>query len=502
MEKAKVIKKKETGIKAFLFEKKGWAVVGIAIVLLLLIFTAVPLSDIPGLGRLAAALGISDNSMRSLRLSDLAAYGVGVKNNRIAAAQFAEYDQFASAGGISPFVAGALTGDRLLNAREAYLKEYQATGRYPEAVAGPLSMAQTQYGKPAAYEGVAVGNTAGGPNAPIIDAKRVEAGENGQNYGDPIFAKLAGNNIAALGEGSGGLNMNLAGQKGQTSSKMTLPKLPAGVGIGSMSGKTNYFEKALEGTAGNMKMGRLGAMGGFTPIVSRVNTKAGDGQMGAFGGIGRPYIFSYNAKIAGYKVAAKNLAEAAFDGAVAEEEGLIVPGEAEERVVGDLRPPNTTISKLQANSNKCNEAKAAIRAQISQMYKDSKKTYKEMLDINGGSLPGSCRKFFHPRVYAKREQWNGRVTGLKSQCEALKELEAAYAGACSVNYNPSPKQGCANVDNMTLNKSPKWRLSNSCRKRSYHGKTRVYVKDMTDLVEKAFESEILGVKPDFMEGLK
>ena len=164
--------------------------------------------------------------------------------------------------------------------------------------------------------------------------------------------------------------------------------------------------------------------------------------------------FRYNAKMAGYKVTAKNLAEAAFDGEEVPEEALIVPGEEKEQALNTLEPPHTIINKANMRANMCKSAKEAYQSFITQKKKMFKQSYDALVqigdDYNKG-VPGCCDKtlgFIGVKTSEKRGAWNSTLDKLQESCNELKDSEQSYTGKCGLNYNPNPKGSCDQLNNL------------------------------------------------------
>lgn len=451
MKNPKVVKHKETGLKAFFSNKRNWLVSSLVLIILFLFSVAMPMANIPGFGRLGAILGLTPDSMRYLTLSDLVAYAAGVDGNKVSIAQTQFYSAYESVGGLSPF--SIVSQNRLFNAREAYLKEYQATGIRPNTVDGPLSKVQYP-GSDVGYDGVSL--TPPGGVTPIIDVERIKNSEYGESYGNPI-GKLAqgfdplGLSGVALGSGS----------TGGSGTRMTLPVKPAGAGnIQGMAKSDSSFKKGLEGSVDKLKGGRLGAMGGLNAYASRVSTRVGAmGQMGVFDTMGRSYFYSFNAKRAGYKTSAKTLAEAAFDGEEPAAESLITPGEEQEVILDTLEPPNTVIDKANGGISRCGAARKGYEQSIQAQYDAMKNLFSSLKKIGEDSpskykVPGTCSGILGKKKKTKqaRKAWNTMVETMKENngCKELKDMEEKYAQTCGMKYDPKPKGGCEKIEMLLL----------------------------------------------------
>ena len=116
--------------KTPLYKNKRWTLVFI-LLLLLLAFTVIsaPMADIPFLGRMGGWFGLNDESMRSISFGDFAAYSFGVaEGGRLASVRNSQYSVYESSGGLSPF--SLQSSNRLIDAKEAYLKEFDRTGKW------------------------------------------------------------------------------------------------------------------------------------------------------------------------------------------------------------------------------------------------------------------------------------------------------------------------------------------------------------------------------------
>ncbi|MDR0953614.1 MAG: hypothetical protein LBM71_05525 [Elusimicrobiota bacterium] len=430
MKGPKIVRQKETNLQKA--KKSSWLIGAAAVCVGGLFFAAMPMANIPGLGRLPARLGLTDSAMRNLTLSDLAAYAVGVEGNKVSRAQSSYYDGF-TGGGISPI--SIVSQNRLLNAREAYLREYQLTGQPPVGVAGPLSMAQYP-GVENYYEGVNISNDYfGDANAPIIAPPQLPK----DTYGEPLLAKL----------GNLGSSSNVQLGKKATKGLSSKP-----VGAGNIVGKAasdDYFSKSLDNASSKLKGGRLEQMGTGNVITGRVNvSQQAPSRFGAYPDLGKAYFYSANAATAGYKTVAMQLAAAAFDGQKVSDETLVTPGEGEDKVLNSLEPPNTTIEEAEKGTNACREAKEAYQSSIAQMRKTFGDFRQTLLNIGKDydhSMPGCCESFvgLGKKTKTDRATWNTTIDAMEQTCNAVKNMEAAYAGKCGFGYNPNPVKECADL---------------------------------------------------------
>jgi hypothetical protein len=441
--KAKVIGKKARGPVS----GRKWPYAAGIIVLLLLFAMAMPLSEIPGFGRLAGMLGLSPDALRSLTLTDLAAYAAGLDGNRVSVAQYAGggyLSAYAGRGGLSPLTMGG--ANRLLDAEEAYRREYELYGKYSR-LAGPLSMAQTP-GNKNPYEGVALGGAWASGGAPLIDSARAgEGGEYGPEFGGPLGAD---------GRGEGGAGFS--GADGDNGRQMLKP-----AGSGNISGVSRGANPAgaaaLQAEADAFKGGRLGAMGGFNAAVNRVNLNVGQmgSQYAAFGELGRSFYFTGRALGQGYKTAAKQLAEAAFDGSEEEPELMLVPGEEEERTVNTLMP-NSLIDKFEKGKSACGEARKVYGKTLNSSRETLKNLKKRIAEFdnpanNGGAVPGCCSKL-EPKVTRAQERWDALIDELEGQCVGIFEAKKAFAGQCGLAAAPTSPVECKDLKGLKIEKCP------------------------------------------------
>lgn len=429
----------------FYKDKKG--ILAVILILLMFLLTAMtmPMSEIPLLGRMAHIFGLTDESMRNLTLSDFAAYTFGVEGGgRLASVRNGQYSVYESSGGLSPF--GSQSSDRLLDAKQAYLKEFEKTGRWNASIAGSASGYDID--DPEGI-GVSAGYGRAGAVAPTIGGA-----EGADNYGQPFvkpFSDVALDDAYAAGnitktDSSGRLILS-----GSDRSKFIKPSGEQGKIRSARSDENFMYFQALDNKAKKLKGGRLGAFGGINAITSRVRTNiGGSGQLNVFRNsgkdMGRVYYLSRMATSQKYNDVSKNLVEAAWDGGEVESEDLIAEGEETEKVLNSLDAPSNIINKAGGAINACSAAKKAHKAKMEsfgQSFKEMKKQLFEEASYDGNP-PGSCRKLLHPRVYAKRQAWNGIVDGMIQQCESMRDNADQYAGKCGLNYD-------RNVSCSTLN---------------------------------------------------
>lgn len=482
MKEAKIVKRESKGFKAFLVERKGWAFIVGIFILFMLFFTAMPMVNIPFVGSISAVFGLTPQEMGRMTLADITAYAMNVKGNKIANIRDSKFSAYETVGGLSPFSVTAR--NRISQATADYLREYQANIGYTPGSEGPLSTVRKP-GVENQYQGVGI-NPPGPSQTPVIDEAKAED----QSKGSPFYAGLL--------------------QTQDSGRTINLPNKPlGGQGIDSRATAQSVFGQALENSTNKFVGGRSGVMGGFNAIANRINTRVGGiGQMGAFGTMGRSYFFSYNAKMAGYKVTAKNLAEAAFDGEEVPEEALIVPGEEKEQALNTLEPPNTIINKANMRAGMCKAAKEAYQSFITQKKKMFKQSYDALVQIGEDydkGVPGCCSKtlgFIGAKTAGKRSAWNDTLNSLKDSCEQLKDSEQNYSGKCGLNYNPNPKGNCAQLDNLRLNGGCfpllVWKCKNKVKFTNFGCSSKT---DCRDKIKKVFsdigESEITGANANF-----
>jgi len=484
MKDAKIVKKENTGFKAFLIEKKGWVLIVGIFMLIMLFFTAMPMVNIPFVGRVGMVLGLTPKEMGDITLADFAAYAVGVEGNRISAAQGGKYSPYETVGGLSPF--SVMSKDRIANSTGDYLKEYQASiGAYGQRADGSYVTGVQQTGAGNEYQGVAI-TPPGATDTPIIDSNKPADAA----LGNPIYGSIMQQNASSA-------------------TKMTLPKPKGGQNIDGKATSQSVFGNALENLKNKFVGGRSGVMGGYNAIANRINTRVGGiGQMGAFGSMGRSYYFSFNAKVAGYKVTAKSLAEAAFDGEAPAEEALITPGEEKEAILNTLEPPSTILNKANARINACNQAKTTYQSGITSNRETFKATLTSLQSIGSDfkkGVPGSCDKtlgFIGAQTAAKRDAWNKMVDSIVTTCEQLKESEGSYTGACGLDYNPTPTGNCASLKNIRLKGGSfplfVWKCKNKVKFNNFSCSSKA---DCKAKIEKLFSevsnSEVTGANENF-----
>lgn len=484
MKDAKIVKKETTGFKAFFVDRKGWVIVLAVFILIMLFFTAMPMVNIPFVGRVGAVLGLTPQEMGDITLADFAAYAMGIEGNRIASAQGNRFTSYETVGGLSPF--SVTSKDRIANSTGDYLKEYQnSIGYRAGSNAGGLSTVQ-QPGS--SYEGVPI-TPPGAATSPVLEAQRPEE----KDFGTPV----------------GGGTFGQGGSNATSGTKMNLPKPIGGQVIDSKATSQNVFGQALENMKNKFVGGRSGVMGGYNALANRIGTRLGGmGQMGAFGSMGRSYFFSYNAKVAGYKVTAKSLAEAAFNGEEPATEALITPGEQQDAILNTLEPPNTTLNRANARINACNQAKQAYQGEITsnrEVFKSSLEALKQIGSDYKKGVPGCCVStlgFIGKKTAAKRKVWNQTVDSLITSCEELKDNEGSYTGQCGLDYNPTPTGNCDNLKKIKLKGgcSPLlvWKCKNKVKFSSFScsGKADCAAK-IEQLFSDVANSEVTGANENF-----
>lgn len=499
--KAKVVKKKDTGLLA-IFGGRVWVPVAAVFTILLLLAMAMPVATIPGFSFLAGMLGITPSSMRTLTLADVLAYAAGMDGGRVAAMRYADgsasgyssgYSSYDFRGGLSAI--SLSRGSRLFDAREAYRREYELTGKY-RPVKGSLGSNIYGFGSDSGgygynpngyYEGVsmpAADDARKAGAAPIIDAERVgPGGEYGPGYGAPIPAGRG------VGESGSNAYSDLGPLLGTPPGKPLKPVNPFDI---SGAGKNVRSDEMVEGMAKGFKSGRLGAMGGVNALGNRVGTRMGSmGAYGAWGDVGRSYFFSYNANMTRYKTNAKMLAEAAFDGSELSDETILVPGEQPgQPAPNTLTPPSTIANKLRQSANKC----SAVQPMMGGIYKDSKDFRKRVADMQQQRLPNVCPGYSSvmsdlwwirglfclipvlPQCYynasmdnppsglkmgeqnAYREAWDAELDGIYDDCTALKKDIDKYTGECGMAYSPTGpgKRECSDI--LELKSGDPWSI--------------------------------------------
>ena len=247
----------------FYKDKKG--ILAVILILLMFLLTAMtmPMSEIPLLGRMAHIFGLTDESMRNLTLSDFAAYTFGVEGGgRLASVRNGQYSVYESSGGLSPF--GSQSSDRLLDAQQAYLKEFEKTGRWNASIAGSASGYDID--DPEGI-GVSAGYGRAGAVAPTIGGA-----EGADNYGQPFvkpFSDVALDDAYVAGnitktDSSGRLILS-----GSDRSKFIKPSGEPGKIRSARSDENFMYFQALDNKAKKLKGGRLGAFGGINAITSR-----------------------------------------------------------------------------------------------------------------------------------------------------------------------------------------------------------------------------------------
>ena len=454
--KAKVVNKK----KRPLFSKKTLATSG-ALALLLAGATFIPVSEIPFLGGLPSRLGIPPEAMRNITLTDLAAYAVGVKDNRVSAAHqeymleesnlrgytFGTNEAFPMAMLPGSVGEGGTNGSaRLLDPRASYKQQYEDTGRRVRPIEGPLSKTQTMGGG-SYYEGAAVAQLPGIPgaakDAPIIDIVRAApAGiaEYGADFGMPITAELPPPPV-----------LPNVGQE-----NITKPLAPFDI---INVGHVNVQDRIIQDIVDSFKGGRLSAFGGQSALVSRMRSSAGSlGNVYApYREVARSYFLSYSGAATPFNTTAKHLADAAYDGNNIQGDTLVIPGEGKAPTISSLAPPSTVMAKIKAAQSKCDAARVNFQMNTFQLGKDM---WVEVLDKDEGmpslckglscdpnigtppgpGIPGICEYGTtgdtNVNILAKnRDEWNDRLKKLKDNCEKYKQDVEDYSKACGIIYH-------------------------------------------------------------------
>jgi len=483
MKDAKMVKKEEKGFKAFLIKKKGWAIFTAAFIIFLLFSFAMPMVNIPVISRIGNVLGLAPDEMGGLTLADLAAYSMGIRGNGITAAQNKKFSSYETVGGISPF--SVVSKNMIADAEGDYLRQYQASIGYQPGsggVAGAVKFPGWSYG---GFTDVALQKE----QSPVIDENRAQ----NKALGNPVFG--------SFGQGP---DTSLS----QEMAKMNLQKPLGGQNIDSKAAKEGRLGKVFELLSGKFFGGRSGVMGGYNALVDRINVRLnGMGQMGALGSMGRTYYYSYNARIAGYKVTAKSLAEAAFDGSQPADQALIVPGEKEEAILNTLQPASTVINKANARIDVCAAAKKAYQAQIEANRQAFKTSFASLQNIGSSfkkGVPGCCAKtlFLGAGTSAKRAAWNAMVDSLVTTCGNLKQNESSYTTQCGFSYNGSPKSDCSALKKIKLKGgcSPlvQWKCTNKVKFSDFSCSSKTDCKNkIQQLLSDVSESAITGTKGSF-----
>lgn len=445
----------------FYKDKRG--ILALVLILLMFLLTAItmPMSQIPILGRMGSIFGLTDESMRALTLSDFAAYTFGVEGGgRLASVRNAQYSVYDNSGGLSPFA--KQSADRLLDAKQAYLKEFDKTGKW-NAVYGSAS-GRDDIADP---EGIGMGSSYYGSNAvaPSIDANTNAAAEGA--YGQPFVPD--GQDIA-LEEAYADSSVTEIDENGKmvlrTSSRvnMILPRGSGGALKSARSDPDTMYFQALDDKSKKIKVGRLGAFGGLNARVARVGTNIGPGgglrYFGASGAdMGRVYYLSSTAKSQKYNDVAKNVVEAAWDGGVVETEDMVAVGEQSEKVVDSVeKAPSTIISKANTSRSAC----AYARARYDQAFREQGEKFKKMRaelqrigedSGSGTGVPGSCvhswgipkkNRAKRKKSMETRAQWNAQIDAMITMCKELRNTGENYAGQCGMNYKQDV--GCGDLE--------------------------------------------------------
>lgn len=433
------------------FYKNKRGILAVILLLLLFFLTAItmPMSEIPLLGRMGIMFGLTDESMRALTLSDFAAYTFGIEGGgRLASVRNGQYSVYESSGGLSPFT--LQSSNRLLDAQEAYRKEFEKMGRY-SAIAGSASGLNLEDPEGIAYQM--------GMNAvsPYIDGttNAAAADEYGQPFVKPFDEMALDQAYAASSSGKRDAKGNII-LSGSDKTKILKPSNLGDIKSARSDENSMYFQ-SLDSQAKKLHGGRLGAFGGINAMTSRIRTSISSGrQMGAFGHsgreMGRVYYLSATAKGQKYNDVAKNVVEAAWDGGEVEEEDLLAVGEETEKAVDSLEPPSTIIDK----ATKARGACAAARAAFDQALNDTGKAYRNLeakliqAGKDSGSntgVPGSCSANWpkgSAKSKAKRQEWNAYIDAMKTTCNELRNIGGDYAGQCGLNYETTVS--CSKLD--------------------------------------------------------
>ena len=436
--------------KTPLYKNKRWTLVFI-LLLLLLAFTVIsaPMADIPFLGRMGGWFGLNDESMRSLTFADFAAYSFGVADGgRLASVRNSQYSVYESSGGLSPF--SLQSSNRLIDAKESYLKEFDRTGKWNNIKGSAAGMGIDD------PEGVNVAGYYGGNGAvaPVIDPEQEQ--EYKDTYGKPFVSAVDEGSIEDAYAASSATKYDDNGNlvlRSLTTSKPFKSKKQGAI-RSARSDENNMYFQALNAKA-KFRFGRLGAFGGDKAKTFRISTNIGSArQMNMFGQnsmeLSRAFFLSNAALGQKYNDVIKNVADAAFDGSEIEAEDLIALGEKGERPQANGKDvsniTNTTLavmSQMQMNMDLCKEAKKQYHKSLQEDGKLYKDLIKQLADAryDGGQIPGKCTWGwpFHPVVIATRQQWNATVDAIASTCEGINEKGSSYADMCGFNYK---KRNC------------------------------------------------------------
>lgn len=430
----------------FYKNKKGVLAVILLLLLFFLTVITMPMSEIPLLGRMGVMFGLTDESMRALTLSDFAAYTFGIEGGgRLASVRNGQYSVYESSGGLSPFA--LQSSNRLLDAQEAYRKEFEKMGRY-SAIAGSASGLNLEDPEGIAYQMGASGIS------PYIDVETGAAAADA--YGQPFVKPFDEMALEQAYAGSYGGKRDGKGNIILSGSDKTKILKPSDLGKirSARSDENSMYFQSLDKQSKKLHGGRLGAFGGINAMTSRIRTSVSSGrQMGAFGfsgrQMGRVYYLSATAKSQKYNDVAKNVVEAAWDGGEIEEEDLLAVGEETEKTVDSLEPPSTIIGKATRAMDAC----AAARVAYNQALNETGAAYRELealmlqAGIDSGSntgVPGSCSANW-PKgsalSKAKRQEWNSYIEAMKTTCNELRNIGGDYAGQCGLNYETTVSCG-------------------------------------------------------------
>lgn len=434
----------------FYKNKRGVLAVILLLLMFLLTVMTMPIYNIPFIGRMGMAFGLTDDSMRALTLSDFAAYTFGLSGGgRLASVRDSQYSVYESSGGLSPFA--LQSSDRLLDAQKAYRAEFEKTGRYMPVAGSASGLGLDD------PEGIAYGRGLNGVG-PYIDPETNSAARDG--YGQPfvksfedasLFQAYSGSSITKR-DGKG--NMVLSGSARAKALK------PAGSSdkiVSARSDENSVYFQALDNETKRLNGGRLGAFGGINAMTSRVRTGIAPGrQLGVFGAagrdMGRVYYLSSLARGQSYKDVVKNLVESAWDGGEVESEDLLAVGEETEKPVDSLEPPSTTIDRVSASINACSAARVAYDQALrtaGSVYANLEKMLLKAGEESGSStgVPGSCVANWPEGsvvTKTKRQEWNAYLDAMKSQCAELRKIGESYAGQCGLTY--SSTVSCSKLD--------------------------------------------------------